>query len=335
MYTANFSKERKIHSCHSIELYRHKISQSKIVVFLVLIVCFVGPKIHGQELHTHSNAVSIDNEANSTDGWVGNATRTADTTDPYHGTFAMRITSTSTSVDGRRASYSFTATIGEVYDISIWAKAGTQTRDPAFASWTGVTGFSDPTIISTDGTWAEYTFTVTATTTSPVIRVYTGTSSSPVGDTVLIDNVSIVLHVPDGGSVWSEANGVATYDGDVAIGTGTVPSGYKLAVEGKIRTREIRVDQDVWPDYVFEKDYRLLSLEELQKHIEEKGHLPDIPSAQQVKENGVKLGEMDRLLLEKIEQLTLYTLEQQRQLETQREQIHELRMRLEEKEKVE
>lgn len=335
MCTANFSKERNTLFFIPIEHYRHKISQVKIVVLLLLIVCLVGPKIYGQQLHTHSNAMSIVNESNTTSGWVGSATRTVQTVDPYHGAYAMEIISTSTTADGRRASYTFAATIGETYDISIWAKSGAQTTDPAFASWAGVSGFLDPTLISMDGTWAEYTFTVTATTTTPIIRVYTGTSSSTVGDSVFIDHVSITPHVPGGGTVWAESGSVASYMGEVAVGTSTVPSGYKLAVEGKIRAREIRVDQDTWPDYVFDKEYELLTLEEVQKHIEEKGHLPNIPSAQEVEKNGVELGEMDRLLLEKIEQLTLYVLEQQRQLETQKVQLSQLKMQLEGKEKVE
>lgn len=303
---------------------RKKKVFGKPLIFSIVLICIGVTNVLSQELHTHSNAVSIDNEANSCDGWVGSATKTADTSDPHHGTYAMKIVSTSVLTDNRRASYSFTATIGETYDISIWAKAGTQTLDPAFASWTGVTGFTDPTIISTDGTWAEYTFTVTATTTSPVIRVYTGSSSGSVGDAVFVDSVSIVPHVPESGSVWTEIAGIASYDGEVGIGTSSVPTGYKLAVEGKVRAREIRVDQDAWPDYVFAGDYLLPTLEEIQNYIEEKGHLPNIPSAEEVEANGLELGMMNKLLLEKIEQLMLYTIKQQHQLEQQQVQIEEL-----------
>ena len=132
-------------------------------------------------------------------------------------------------------------------------------------------------------------------------------------------------------SVWSESNGIASYTGNVGIGTASVPSGYKLAVEGKIRTREVRVDQDTWPDYVFKEEYHLPSLEEIQKHIKEKGHLINIPSAKEVAENGVELGEMNKLLLEKIEELTLYILKQEKKqkllkqiLETQEQRILKL-----------
>ncbi|SNY94077.1 fibronectin type III domain-containing protein [Flagellimonas pacifica] len=114
-----------------------------------------------------------------------------------------------------------------------------------------------------------------------------------------------------GSSVWSEAGSVASYTGNVAIGTSSVPSGYKLAVDGHIRTREIRVDQDTWPDYVFKEGYDLPTLKEVEKYIKEKGHLPNIPSAKEVETNGVELGEMNKLLLEKVEELTLYIIKQE------------------------
>ena len=109
-----------------------------------------------------------------------------------------------------------------------------------------------------------------------------------------------------GSGVWTESGSTASYTGEVAVGRSTVPSGYKLAVEGFVRAREIRVDQDSWPDYVFEKDYDLPSLEEIRKHIQEKGHLPKMPSAKEVTTHGIKLGMMNKLLLEKIEELTLH-----------------------------
>ena len=108
------------------------------------------------------------------------------------------------------------------------------------------------------------------------------------------------------------------------MGTTTVPSGYKLAVDGKIRTREVRVDQDTWPDYVFTKDYNLPTLDEVKEHIDQKGHLPNIPSAKEVEANGIQLGEMNKLLLEKIEELTLYVLELKKENDTQQREIESL-----------
>lgn len=115
--------------------------------------------------------------------------------------------------------------------------------------------------------------------------------------------------------------------GNIGIGT-TNPGAYKLAVNGKIRAKEIKVETNGWADYVFNEDYRLPTLEEVEQHIEEKGHLINIPSAKEVEENGIYLGEINKLLLEKIEELTLYTLQQQKQLKKQEEKNHQLEQRL-------
>ncbi len=131
-----------------------------------------------------------------------------------------------------------------------------------------------------------------------------------------------------GNTVWTESNSVASYTGDVAVGRSTVPTGYKMAVEGKIRSREVRVDQENWPDYVFEKDYDLPTLDEIQKYIDKNGHLPNIPSAKEVESNGIELGEMNKLLLEKIEELILYTLIQENKIQSQEKIINEQEDRL-------
>ena len=91
--------------------------------------------------------------------------------------------------------------------------------------------------------------------------------------------------------------------GNVGIGTTTPKE--KLSVNGNIRAKEIKVETANWPDYVFAKDYALPSLKETEQHIQEKGHLPGIPSAQEVKSNGVDLGELNAKLLKKIEEMTL------------------------------
>ena len=97
-------------------------------------------------------------------------------------------------------------------------------------------------------------------------------------------------------------------EGNVGIGTAD-SKGYRLAVNGNVRAREIKVENGNWPDYVFARDYQLPSLQETEKHIKDKGHLPGIPSAAEVKANGVDLGEMNAKLLQKIEELTLHLIE--------------------------
>ncbi|UJH68658.1 hypothetical protein [Allomuricauda sp. SCSIO 65647] len=115
---------------------------------------------------------------------------------------------------------------------------------------------------------------------------------------------------------------INTQNGNVGIGTKNAGS-WKLAVKGKIRAEEIKVETG-WADYVFREGYDLPTLEEVEKHIKEKGHLINIPSAKEVEENGVQLGEMNKLLLEKIEELTLYTLQQELQLKQKTEQIQKV-----------
>ena len=94
----------------------------------------------------------------------------------------------------------------------------------------------------------------------------------------------------------------------------TVPLNYKLAVKGKIICEELKVKYaGTWSDYVFKKDYKLRDLKEVESFIAEHNHLPDVPSEQEVKENGFESGEMDATLLRKIEELTLYMIKMQKE----------------------
>jgi hypothetical protein len=97
--------------------------------------------------------------------------------------------------------------------------------------------------------------------------------------------------------------------GNVGIGTNNPDA--KLAVNGNIHTKEVKVDLASWPDYVFEDTYKLPTLKSIEAHIKEEGHLPNIPKASFVKVNGIYLGQMNAKLLEKIEELTLYTIQQE------------------------
>ena len=97
-------------------------------------------------------------------------------------------------------------------------------------------------------------------------------------------------------------------DGTVTIGTTNRQPSFKLAVNGKIRAKEIQVDVN-WADYVFYKDYDLQTIEEVKSFIEKHGHLKNIPSASEAESKGVQLGVINSKLLEKIEELTLYIIQ--------------------------
>jgi hypothetical protein len=108
------------------------------------------------------------------------------------------------------------------------------------------------------------------------------------------------------------------------VGIGTLSPKEKLSINGKIRAHEIKVETTNWPDYVFAKDYKLPSLQETEQHIKEQGHLAGIPSAEEVKANGVDLGEMNAKLLQKIEELTLHLIESEKKNSLQNEKQQNL-----------
>ena len=114
-------------------------------------------------------------------------------------------------------------------------------------------------------------------------------------------------------------------DNNGSVGIGTIETGtHKLAVDGTIGAREIKVEAGAWSDFVFDKDYKLKNLEEVERFIEENNHLPDVPSEKEVLENGIQVGEMNATLLQKIEELTLYMIEQNKKTETLIEKVETL-----------
>jgi hypothetical protein len=125
------------------------------------------------------------------------------------------------------------------------------------------------------------------------------------------------------------------------VGIGILNANEKLSVNGKIRAKEIKVESDNWPDYVFNTSYKLPSLLETEQFIKENHHLPDIPSAAEVEKDGVNLGEMNARLLKKIEELTLHLIAKDKELskerltnEAQQAQLSDLMKRLEILEKI-
>ncbi len=130
------------------------------------------------------------------------------------------------------------------------------------------------------------------------------------------------------GNSWNPESGtyltIQDGTGKIGIGTADFTGNHKLRVEGSIGAREMKVETSGWSDFVFENDYDLRTLEEVEEHINENGHLPEIPNEAEVTENGINLGEMNAKLLQKIEELTLYLIEQNKQLEKANQNITEL-----------
>lgn len=137
---------------------------------------------------------------------------------------------------------------------------------------------------------------------------------------IVVDNGGMKFRTPHNGDGFhfrdndNNTSLIIQDGGNIGIGT-TNPNGWKLAVNGKIRAKEIKVETG-WADYVFEENYELPTLKEVENYIRQKGHLKNIPSALEVEKNGIQLGEMNVKLLEKIEELTLYTIAQEKQIQT-------------------
>jgi hypothetical protein len=110
------------------------------------------------------------------------------------------------------------------------------------------------------------------------------------------------------------------------VGIGTAAPDAKLTVKGNIHTNEVKVDLlgAVAPDYVFEKEYNLMSLEDTKAYIDANKHLPEVPSAKEMEKNGVQLGEMNMLLLKKVEELTLHLIELKKENEALKNRVEKI-----------
>lgn len=167
-----------------------------------------------------------------------------------------------------------------------------------------------------------------------------GFTEGDYGNKLVIDNAGET----DRAFIWGDMqNDLLKFHAKVAIGgTGTLNFGnfpttaatvnvanYSLFVKGGILTEEVRVSlASTWADYVFAKDYKLKPLSEVERFINTNGHLPNVPSAKQVKEEGVELGEMAKIQQEKIEELTLYVIEQNKINESQAKEIEVLKAQM-------
>ncbi len=160
---------------------------------------------------------------------------------------------------------------------------------------------------------------------------------------LMIGSASAPNLIMDENEILARSNGSASplyiqYDGGdvllcalenggvgIGVGAGNIPSGYLLAVDGKVISEEVRVEMSgTWPDYVFAPEYLLMPLDELEQSISTHRHLPNIPSADEVESGGQMLGDLQRRMIEKIEELTLYTIHQQKEIEVLKTKINTL-----------
>ena len=165
-----------------------------------------------------------------------------------------------------------------------------------------------------------------------MIGFHAGENASNVNNQLFIDNsnTSNPLIFGDFANDILKLHGKVGIGGNSSVNFGNFPttagavnvSNYNLFVKGGILTEEVRISlQSTWADYVFNKDYNLLSLKDVESFINKNGHLPNVPSAQQVKEEGIALGEMTKIQQEKIEELTLYLIKQNKEIEELKEQV--------------
>jgi hypothetical protein len=120
-------------------------------------------------------------------------------------------------------------------------------------------------------------------------------------------------------SINSNDNFYVFTNGTVGVNTGYVPLGYQLAINGSAIATSVTVQiRNQWPDYVFNPKYTLMPLTDVKSYIDKNHHLPDMPSAAQVEKDGLNLGEMNKLLLKKVEELTLYLIEKDKNEQQQK-----------------
>jgi len=211
----------------------------------------------------------------------------------------------------------------------------TRTNDNGLANWRYITCRSQYSALSI-GTDLNLT---NGNTVGPMLQMYAAQQGWRSGQ------IYYQSYAPQGYPSWGSAHTFQNFNAGfnqwinlmsiieengkskVIIGNVTAPSGYSLYVERGILTEKLKLAVSTtqqWSDYVFNKDYKRMSLDTLEQYVSVNHHLPNVPSAQDVVNDGLDMAAMDAKLLEKIEELTLYTIELQKQLKEQQKQIQVL-----------
>ena len=246
----------------------------------------------------------------------------------YAGYFTGRLDVQGSSTDQDAGSTVINSTVNHSLSVDTRAINGYSVPATGFGygvygtgGYTGIKGKANATnsLYSAYGVWGDATGNRTSGQTHyGVYGEATGTGGI---------NVGVYGYASGGTTNWAAYfSGDAHISSDLRIATTTQASGYALSVNGKVACEEVLVqDMGSWPDYVFSDEYDLMSLEELEKSIQKNNHLPGIPSAGEIEENGLHLGNMQKLVIEKLEELTLYTIEQGKMIDELKKEIELLK----------
>ncbi|MEM7084559.1 MAG: hypothetical protein AAF489_00160 [Bacteroidota bacterium] len=210
---------------------------------------------------------------------------------------------------------------GSFYDTFMGSYAGYSTTSGSYNTYLG-TGAGILNTTGNNNTSIGFLAGYSNTTGSGNVNIgyYAGFSETG-NDKLYIENSTAAIPLIFG-DFASNKVGINTKNLVNSVG-GANTSAYGLYVKGGILTEELRV-RTGWADYVFDSDYTLMPLTEVAKFIATEGHLPNVPSAQQVEEQGIEIGNITRIQQEKIEELTLYIIQLQNQLNELNKKVDDL-----------
>jgi hypothetical protein len=291
-----------------------------------------GAAIYGWNNQNHANG-------NFAGLFVGNGTGSADNyavcgmasggLNNYAGFYKGRVV-----IEGNNNSNNASDSLNTVLEAKVLHHYSSDTK--------AILGISTPQpgwgigIYGQGGFYGTYGFGDGATYAGSTYGIYgyaTGTAGTRIGVLGQASNpggtqaIGVYGYAYDAATNWAGYFIGSTYiSNQLMIGTTTPASGYALSVNGQVACEEVLVELDSgWPDYVFHKDYPLPGIAELEQSIKENGHLPGLPSAAEVLDGGIKLGEMQKNIVEKIEELTLYTIHQQKLIDHLSGEIQQLK----------
>lgn len=217
---------------------------------------------------------------------------------------------------------------GEGAADSLFTLLSSQVRHNTFSDTRAIDGYSVPQpgygigVYGTGGYRGVQGYANAGNYSGTSYGVFGSTSGTGVGT-----RIGIYGSASGGATNWGGYFVGSTYmSGDLRIGTTTQATGYSLSVNGKIVCTEVLVQAfGSWPDYVFSPDYNLTNLYDLENSIKENRHLPGIPSAKQIESEGIQVGTMQKMLLEKVEELTLHLINQQKLIDQLSIELTELK----------